>query len=381
MATPPDFVPADAQQIITDLVARYERITGKTLYPGHVDRAMLDVIAYVSAQKSAEINDTGRLNLVEFSRAPILDYLGELVGCTRLAAQPARTTLRFTLPSPAAANLIIPAGTGLAVDVLVFRTVSDALLLSGQLFVDVPASCEADGPLGNGWLAGQIITPLNPLPLAGMTASNITVSAGGADAERDDRYRARIKLAPEAFSTAGPAESYRYWALSAHASIADVEVRGPDIVVENGALVSRNGVPPGVVEIYPLTTEGVPDDTVLDAVRIAVSAEKRRPLCDLVDVRRPSVVNYAILARAWLYRDADADTVLAAMQAAAAAFVEARRMSLGRDIVPKQAAAALMVPGVYDIELLTPTATVSVPRTAWSACTGISIEVAGLSDG
>ena len=71
MATPPDFVPADAQQIITDLVARYELITGKKLYPGHVDRAMLDVIAYVSAQKAAEINDTGRLNLVEFSRAPI----------------------------------------------------------------------------------------------------------------------------------------------------------------------------------------------------------------------------------------------------------------------------------------------------------------------
>ena len=72
---------------------------------------------------------------------------------------------------------------------------------------------------------------------------------------------------------------------------------------------------------------------------------------------------------------------LAAMQAAAAAFVEARRMSLGRDIVPKQVSAALMVPGVYDIELLTPAATVSVPRTAWSACTSISIEVAGLADG
>ncbi len=49
MATPPDFVPADAQQIITDLVARYELITGKTLYPGHVDRAMLDGLMASSA--------------------------------------------------------------------------------------------------------------------------------------------------------------------------------------------------------------------------------------------------------------------------------------------------------------------------------------------
>ena len=49
----------------------------------------------------------------------------------------------------------------------------------------------------------------------------------GADVEDDASYRARIRLAPERFSVAGPSGSYRYHALSAHQGIADVAVYAP----------------------------------------------------------------------------------------------------------------------------------------------------------
>ena len=48
--------------------------------------------------------------MVAFANAPQLDYLGELVGVTRLAATTASTTLQFTLVGGHGA-VIIPGGT------------------------------------------------------------------------------------------------------------------------------------------------------------------------------------------------------------------------------------------------------------------------------
>ena len=78
--TEPDFIERDADKITAEMIAQYEAATGKTLYPGQIERLLIDLIAYRETLVRTAINDTGRQNLVAFSRAPMLDYLGELVG-------------------------------------------------------------------------------------------------------------------------------------------------------------------------------------------------------------------------------------------------------------------------------------------------------------
>jgi phage-related baseplate assembly protein len=80
-------IPDDAAAIRAEIVAAYEAATGKTLYPAQVESLLIDLIAYRETLLRAAINDTARQNLVRFARAPMLDYLGELVGVARLTGE------------------------------------------------------------------------------------------------------------------------------------------------------------------------------------------------------------------------------------------------------------------------------------------------------
>lgn len=380
--TLPNFVDDDPQAITAELIAHYEAMTGKTLYPAHIDRIMIDLIASVAAQKSAEINDTGRLNLVSFSRGAILDYLGELVGTLRLDAKSAKTTLRFTFLSPLPAPLLIPAGTQAETSDgrAAFATEVDATAAQGASYIDVTAVAVTPGVAGNGWLPGQINTLIDDLVDVDSVA-NIAVTAGGADEESDDHYRERIKLAPEQFSVAGPVGAYRYHAMRASQDITDVAVVGPELALENGQLVSRNGVPPGVVRLYPLTRYGLPSEGLLAEVAARCSHTKARPLTDLVQVLAPQPVDYVVDAQLTLYTDADATSAGALLQAATEKHVSTLAAKLGRDIVPSQLVAALSLPGVYRVELLEPAAVRSLAPHEWARCTAINVRVTGRNDG
>ena len=135
------------------------------------------------------------------------------------------------------------------------------------------------GAAANGLNAGQWL-PVQPLPFVGRVEQTEAAS-GGSDEESDDALRVRAQLAPESWSTAGPAESYRYWAKSADARIADVAVSSPS---------------PGDVRIVVLSAEdgGTADEAMLERVRQAVNDEKRRPLTDHVSVVGASIVGYAV---------------------------------------------------------------------------------------
>ena len=80
-------VPDDPQAVTAEIVAAYEAATGKTLYPAQIERLLIDLISYRETLLRAAINDAARQNLVRFARAPMLDYLGELVGVIRLPGE------------------------------------------------------------------------------------------------------------------------------------------------------------------------------------------------------------------------------------------------------------------------------------------------------
>ncbi|PXC06705.1 baseplate protein, partial [Pseudomonas aeruginosa] len=187
---PPEFVKIDPAGIEADLIARYEAKSGKALYPAQIERLFIDQIAYAQSLVLSAIQHAGEQLLVRTSAAPILDYLGELVGTERLLAQPARCRLAFTLPVPATLPVVIDAGTQVSTSDgrLVFRTDQDVTIAAGQTMARVMATCETSGTAGNGWAVGQI-SSLVRIPVDGMTARNETVTADGVDEESDERYR------------------------------------------------------------------------------------------------------------------------------------------------------------------------------------------------
>lgn len=367
MSTLPQFIADDSQVITQELIAAYEAMTGKTLYPGQIERLLIDLIAYRETLVRTAINDAGRQNLVAFSRAPMLDYLGELVGVDRLPAQSARTAVRLTFVDPLVSSLPIPAGFRVeTASGIQFQTTAEVIAAAGSATVDLSVLAVEPGGAGNGYLAGQVNVLADELAVDVDSVNNLAVTTGGADAENDDRLRERIKLAPESFSVAGSRLAYRHHAMSAHQDILDVAVLSPI---------------PGVVRLYPLMRTGLPSAAMLDAVSAVCSHEKVRPLSDTVEVLAPVETAYALTAQLTVYRTHDAATVLANAQAQAAAFVSIQAAALGRDIVPSQIVAALSVPGAYRIELLSPAATLEVSEEGWAHCTAIDVQLAGGSDG
>lgn len=367
---PPEFVKVDPAAIEAELVKRYEAKSGKTLYPAQIERLFIDQVAYATSLALSSIQHAGEQLLVRHAAGPILDYLGELVGTSRLLEQPARCPILFSLPQPTSIPLLIPAGTQVTTQDgrLAFATDADATIAPGQEQARALATCQTLGTAGNGWAAGQISVLASP-PFDDLTASNEAVSTDGADEEGDDRYRERIILAPEAYTNAGSRGAYRYHALSVHQSIIDVAVHGPD-----------EGQDDGHVAVYPLTETGLPSEALLEQVYTHLSGERIRPLCDTVHALAPTEVAFAIQADLIFFANTDRETSLVEATAAADAWAASKRGKLGLDIVPEQLTAVLQVPGVYRAIVREPLFTV-LGGNQWANCTGIQLADAGAVDG
>jgi len=201
MPTPPTFATIDPLTDLEALVAYYEGLTGVALQPSSVERLMLNAIAYRFSLTMATIQDAACQNLVDFARAPALDYLGIYVGVTRRAAGPASVAVEFTLIS-GHGGVTIPAGTRIATTdgQVIFQTT--AAINVGALSTTGTGSAEAqtDGASGNGYAIGALTSILDPQAYL-VSVTNTAVTAGGNDAETDDALRVRIKQAPSAFGT------------------------------------------------------------------------------------------------------------------------------------------------------------------------------------
>lgn len=334
--TKPEFISRDTEQILSELITQYETDTGRVLQPSQVERLILNAFAYRESLLRSAIQDAATQNLVEFSRAPVLDYLGELVGVKRLAAVAATATIRVTLVT-GHGGVTIPAGTriGSSDGKVVFATDADTVVPSGTNLVDVPATCSVIGTVGNGYIENTIKVIIDPQPYIS-AVKNVFTTAGGMNEESDEALRERIKLAPAAFSNAGSRGAYVYWAKTAHPAIVDVAVRS---------------VTPGVVEIYPLATGGT-TTAIINAVIAVCNGEKVRPLTDTVTVGAPGALSYSINVEIVKYNNADEETVIQNVTNALNAFVAEKAKKLGRDVVASQIIAACMVQGVYSAELV-----------------------------
>lgn len=365
----PSFIDRDPAAVVAEMVAKFETDTGKTLYPAQAERLYINQVAYRESLLREAVQSAALQNLVDFAGFPMLDYLGRLVGTYRQAATAATTTLRFTVPVAFAYDVFIPQGVRVTSTngLLVFATDATIKLPLGDLYVDIPATCETAGLVGNGWEVGQIASVLDDTGLTGLVVINQAVSAGGAEDEGDESLRRRIKLAPESFTTAGSRGAYIYHGLSAHPAITDIAVTSPVA---------------GEVNIYVLTGSDVPSGAVLSAVAERCNGEKVRPLCVFVSVFARTVVSYSLTASITLYNGADQTAVLAAVNEALAVYTAIRASRLGYDVVLSHIIQTIRaIPGVYDLVISSPVASIDVADSEVAVCSAISVSVAGFADG
>lgn len=404
----PELVTVDAGTIYDELITGAEAAVRESLYPGDERRIFLEAMMPVLVGIYNSVNDAAKQSMLRYARGTVLDALGERLGVTRLAGIPASCTLRFELAEPRTVATAIPRWTKATADSTVyFATDEDAVIPSGETSVDVPASCTGAGEVGNGYPAGTVSTLVDLIAYVSKV-SNLEETFGGDDGEEyddegDDRYRERIRLAPEALSVAGPEDAYIYWAKTADASIADVaaiseteeyEVEAP--VHDNHAFVGGDQLRPdlclevegaeeisytyedglldidcgelegptakvrlahdmaGMVRIVPLMEDGeAPGEDVLARIEATVNAKDVRPMTDVVRVSPPTMREYGISLTYWATPDSEAAVVEAieGEDGAIARFIALQGSRLGRDINPDVLKTLVMDAGAIRAEV------------------------------
>lgn len=273
------------EEAIADCRALFEKYN-KEMYDGTVSlaqcadaRMTLLVLAHRSHHTIEYSTACLKGELLPTSTGTNLDNLAPLVGVERMAAGKATAVVRFTLSAVRTSATSIPEGTQARTnEKQYFKTTKYAEIPAGELSVDVEVVADEAGSGSDGVLVGEISTLVDPIPYVA-SVSNISASSGGTDVENDDSFTRRIHYAPSIFSTAGPADSYEYFAESWR-----TDVSGTKIVCEEGY----------TIHIYFLMNDGrLPTEEECRGMEDYFTTVKK-PMGDLVLCHAPEEVPYDI---------------------------------------------------------------------------------------
>lgn len=368
----PIFIEQNPAATVAELVNEYQNQTGKVLQAGQPEQLLINTFAYLLELQKAQIQSAGENCLVDFASGAALERLGALLGVTRLSASNATTTLEFTLVA-GHGGVTIPIGTRVqTIDgQQVFETIEAVSVIAGINTATVAAQAQNTGEAANGFAIGTISVILDPLAFL-QAAANTTISAGGADIETDDQLRDRIKLAPASFSTAGSSGSYEFWAKTASQTIIDVSVFSPAA---------------GVVAVYPLVEGGTTTPTeIIQAVESALNDERVRPITDTVQVNSPTIEVYDIEVNATLLTGTAEQIAIQAIEDSLQAYADDRQSNLGKDvtinqIIGESAGVDLSEGGVYNIEVVSPTADLILDQTKVAVLGNLTVNFVGFNQG
>lgn len=363
------FMTTNADQIESGIISRYEKASGRTLASGDPVRLFLLSVASEICALRAEVNIAAQNNLLSYARGEYLDALGTYFGVTRLAATAAVCTVRFRLSTTLEQPVTIPAGAKVTNGTYTFTTDKEIIIAAGDMYADASVTCTETGTAANGLLAGQISTMVEPIPYISEVA-NTDTTADGADEEDDASLAARIRLAPNAFSVAGPSRAYQYHAYTVSPSIIDVSVESPT---------------PGVVNVYLLAKSGaMPSAELLQQAQEYLSGDSVRPLTDEVHVLAPEAVHYTIVADYYIASSdrSGAAAIRAAVTTAVEEYRQWQSLHIGRDINPNQLVKYIIAAGARKVDLttLTPSTAKELTASQVAVCDSVTLTYRGLCD-
>lgn len=359
----PSFIERDGAKVLAEIIADFEARTGKPLVPSQVERLLIDTMAYRETLARIAFQQACLQCLVAFARFPMIDHLAAYGGVGRLAARPARTVLRFTIPAALGIPSPVPQGSrGRTRDgKVIFATDADDVIATGDTFIEVWATATTPGPIGNDYAAGQVDDLIDDLGFA-CSVANVVSTSGGSPSETSDQLAERLPDAVQAISGAGPDDAYRFHAMSAHPDIVDVAVSNPA---------------GGVVLLTVLTKTGAASGPILTLVLAAASAKKVRPITDTVQAESATPANFALTVELTLYAGVETADVLAAAELEAQKLVDSLRVKLGRSPVTSQVTKAVSVEGVYSAVVTSPAGPMVVGPREWANCTAVTVTVVG----
>ena len=182
--------------------------------------------------------------------------------------------------------------------------------------------------------------------------------------EDNTRLRRRVQMSLEGFTTAGTVGAYQFHCLAASPLVKDADISSPA---------------PGQVLVSVLSNEGtgVADQALLDVVDAAL--ERVRPLTDQVTVQSASVVDYTIAATLTMYAGPDSSVVRDAAEAAVATYITEHHR-FGYDITLSGLYAALHQPGVQNVTITSPSASLVITSAQAAHCSSVSVVLGASND-
>lgn len=391
---PEDFQILDInpEQDEKDAVALFEKETEKTLYPAQSERISISVFTKIFSLFKIQVNEAFKNLLLPYAKGIFLDIIGALLGCPRLSASQAVSTLLITLYEKLSVDKIIPAGTEIETldGEYIFTTDEDITIKAGELTAQVGITSVKAGSALN-YKKGEITNIIQNFEYV-ESVTNITDAEGGSDEEDDDAYRERLYIAAEKSSTAGPELAYKYYAMSADKSITDVQVECKQenasityneqtyteqnkkienddisatinyttgifkITLKKQSITLEVKIPPCArVNIYALTKTGTPSENIIQKIYNEVTPEDRRPLSDLVVVSGSEKKTYKIKATVTIEKSAIFDDVQKNVLSALNNYIAAKQKLLKQEVLPSDIITLIKnISGVYDVELESP---------------------------
>ena len=335
-------------QMISDYQAKYKEITGKDVSLAQADPYRLIMYACtVQLYQGMQYADyAGKMGTLKYSQGNYLDNLAPLRGVKRIEETAASTVLQFSIAAPIESVIAIPAGTRVTNghDVY-FATDEYAEIAAGEITVAVPATCTTPGTSGNGFAVGTFNVLVNTLPYISEVA-NTVATYGGADTEDDESLKDRIYNAPGSYSTAGSEGAYKYHTKNVNQTISDVEVKR---------------ISPGVVGVYFVCDGGkIPEDSLIDEVREALSDRTIRPLTDNVVVQAPATQEYNVDFTYYISSSnkSAVATIQANIDTAVSVYNAWQTEKIGRDINPSYLIQKIMDAGAKRVVVESPSFTV-----------------------
>lgn len=397
-----DFITINPEEDERLLIDKYEQETGTILYPAQDARILIQLIVYYASLVKTQFNDAAKLNLVEYSRAPFLDFLGRYKNCERTAASKGKDLLKININTTFSDDLTITKGLQVKTKdgKYIFETTKDLVINAGETSGTVEIeSMEAVSEVNN-YKAGDINTVISSSFSFIDSVENLNGVQGGSDEEEDEHYIERIILSPEGYSVAGPEAAYRYFALSAHPSIKDAAIDVPkedasvlinDVEsiltgetsdnnlysveinyktgemkinlkqsLSNGTVIKVKIPHPYELDVYTLT-EGETSQVVLDAVETAL--KDVRPLSDYVVAKSAQIKTFKISGTVYMYSNADEEKVKETVNEVLNNFLGEFKNRLNKSVIKSKIITEVCsIEGVYDFKPTSPSSNLTAAK-------------------
>lgn len=320
----------------TFYIEKWKELTGEdiTLHDTDEERVLLRAIAYIFYQACQYVDNAGKMNLLKYSMDGFLDNIAARTGLSRIEAQPAAVTVKFTLTEAQATDYTIPTGTrvsGSNLEDLYFAVNEDTVIPAGDTEVLCACTCTTAGEDGNGIEPGGIDELVDTLPYID-EVENTTTSDGGTDEEDDDALAERIFLAPSEYSTTGTEDSYIFHAKSASTLVNDVSVSSPQ---------------PCYITITITSKSGMPSEELINIVTNYLNDPVRKKLTDRVTVVGPDPVTFNVNLTYYISYDNQKyeETIKSQVEAAVDAYITWQTTKIGRNINPSKLLQMVMEAG------------------------------------